>query len=299
MGTFSDLISGAFGAGPNADAGAITDAKIQTDISRCQADNPCEAAWQSSYAYAADQAYNLAVFQALQGVVFGALQYASADRTADLQYDIANRQMVIAEEEYERYKSVYVECEDNVAREICALTVPEVNYATHANRAQRDVRREYTLRRRKAERNRGKYCMADFNRTLCDIDRDEALAVVQARDMAYRYAEKRQDYFENQRWDRRVTILQHGRNIFNGQSSVYQSGMSAAATALNAEQGALDNFLGTLSGGIGTIANARYAQNLSNNRTQGQPSAGGMINGGAPSAGGMTGSSLQSGVRAF
>lgn len=81
-------------------------ASPQDEISACGGNDPCAAGWQAAYVWHSDQLYKLAVYQALQQVAFGALEFASNDRTADLQYDIADRQMSIAEEEYARYKII-------------------------------------------------------------------------------------------------------------------------------------------------------------------------------------------------
>jgi len=241
--------------------GAVDAGQVDSAISACEADNPCEAAWQTAYVYAADQAYRLAIFQALQGIVFGALQYASADRSSDLQYDIADRQMRIAEEEYARYKDNYVACEDALAAEICALVLPPIDYDTRADRATRDVVREYSALRRNLERTRMRYCMSDQIRDQCDLEKSQALAIVQARDITYRYAEEYQDKLDQRRWERRLVVVNMGRDIMSGQSSTYQSGMGGAVAALQMRQDAYSLLLGTISGGIGAIANARSVRN--------------------------------------
>lgn len=277
----------------------VDEAQLDQAIGACNTDNPCEAAWQTAYAYAADQAYDLAVFQALQGIVFAGLQYASADRNADLAYDIANRQMVIAEEEYDRYKEVYVECEDALAAEICAMECPEPDYDTRADRALRDVRKQFTIARKQLERNRRRYCMSDQLRDHCEMSKDEALAVVQARDIAYRYAETRHDYLDERRWDRRVVILQHGRNVKTDSSSQYSSGASGATAALQAMTNNTAELFGTISGGIGAVLNARYAQNISGQQSgmyQSGSGASALINSSVPTPAGMsTGGLRQSG----
>ena len=235
-----------------------------TDIplSECKAQDPCKAAWAAAYAYAADKAYELAVYQALQGVAFGILQYASADRTADLQYDIADRQMKIAEEEYARYKEVYVACEDALARESCALTVPAVEYDLYASRAIRDVRRDFALAREKLQRMRTRFCFSDLQENLCDLERSEALAMIAARDNAYRQAEARQDILDDRRYNRRRDIVTQGRNIMTGQSDMYNSGMNDAIGAIGARGNAMRELLGTLSGAVGTALNYSYGPQI-------------------------------------
>jgi hypothetical protein len=201
--------------------------------------------------------YQLAIFQALQGVVFAGLQYASQDRTADLQYDIADRQMRIAEEEYARYKAIYVECENALAAEICAMECEEVDYEIRADRAERDVRRQYSMARSKLERARMRYCAHDMLADICDMEKEEALAVVMVRDIAYRYAETYRDILDERRWARRVLIMNHGRNVMTGQSSTYDVGAQGASAALQTRADAMQTLLGQVQGAVGTIANAR------------------------------------------
>jgi hypothetical protein len=229
-------------------------------ITSCSTNDPCAASWQAAYVWHADQTYRLAVYQALQQVAFGALEFASNDRAADQQYDIADRQMRIAEEEYARYKANYVECEDALAAEICAMECPEADYDTRADRATRDVRKQMSIARGKMERMRNRYCAHDTMVTICNMEKAEAMAVVVARDAAYRYEESYRDLMDEKRWSRRLAILQHGRNIMSGQSSLYDSGAGQASAAIEAARQNRTNLFGTLSGAVGNLINAGAAR---------------------------------------
>lgn len=244
------------------DPGLEPNEEVNAKIEACAADNPCEAAWQASYAYAADRAYDMAVYQALQMIAFGILEYASADRTADLQYEIADRQMVIAEEEYARYKEVFVPCEEALNAEVCALDAVVVEYDFRADRAQRDVRRQFGVARRMRMRARNKFCIADLDRDLCNLAKAESLAVVAARDAAYRRAEERRDQLEDERWAKKTWGVNLGRQVMTGQSSIYQGAMGIAAQAVGAQGNAMRNLLGTLSGAVSNIMTANYAPQI-------------------------------------
>lgn len=233
------------------------------DISACQSNNPCESAWVAAYTYAADQQYELALYQAAQTLAFGVLQYTSADRTTDKQYDIADRQMKIAEEEYARYKTNYVPCEDALNEEICALELPETDYQTYANRAQADVVREFSSARSKLTRLKSRYCISDYITSNCELNVEQAKAVTRARNIAYRFAESVQDKYDERRWSRKTNMLTHGRNIKSDSSSQYSNGMGYAISALGAKQDAFSNLLGGISGGIGTMLNAYYYPQIS------------------------------------
>lgn len=236
--------------------------EVSAKIEACAADNPCEAAWQASYAYAADRAYEMAVYQALQMIAFGVLEYASADRTADMQYEIADRQMVIAEEEYSRYKEVFVPCEEALNEEVCALTQVEVDYSFRADRATRDVRRQFGVARRKMQRARNKFCLADLSRDMCNLEKAEAISVVAARDVAYREAEERRDQLEDERWTKKTWGVDLGRQVMTGQAGIYQGAMGLAANAVGARGNAMRNLLGTLSGAVSGVLSASYAPQI-------------------------------------
>lgn len=260
--SITDIITGIFpilqnGTDGISDCGAATD--VCAAVAACAGNNPCEAAWQATYTYQADQQFQMAKWQAVLGLAYGFLQYQSADRTADRQYDIANRQMCIAEEEYARYKCVYVECEDAYAAEVCAEVVPEVEYDVHANRAERDVRKKFSIGREKLMRNRNRYCVSDTLYKITEFEKVEALALVAARDNAYRYAEARQDYYFARRNDRRLAVLTHGRNIMTGQSNVYQSGMGATIGAIGAAGQARSDLFTNLAGVGNSFLNAYYS----------------------------------------
>lgn len=265
-------------------------------LTACQGDDPCAAAWQATYQYYADRQYDMAQWQALMGLAFGYLQYESADRTADLQYDIANRQMVIAEEEYQRYKDVYVECENALAVEVCAEMIPDPDYDIRADRALRDVRKQFSALRNKLDRTRSRYCMADHMRKHCELEKSEALAVIAARDNAYRYAEKRRDYLEERRWSRRVTIMEHGRNVMSGQANTYSSASSLAFNALQAGQENKDNAFGNLLGIGNNLLSSYYNQFFSPNPLGGAGGTGGQSGNGSFQQSGIPNGNAQSGI---
>lgn len=242
--------------------GLEPDQDIINRIDDCAADNPCEASWQAAYAYAADRAYDLAVYQALQMIAFGVLQYASADRTADMQYDIADRQMSIAEEEYARYKEVFVPCEEALNAEVCALEQVPVEYDLYGNRAVRDVRKAFSIARQQLNRARRRYCFSDLQRDLCDTGKAEALAVVAARNAAYREAEARRDQLDKDRWTKKTWGVELGRRVMTGQADIYSGAMGLAADAVGARGNAMRSLLGTLSGAVGAVMNANYAPQI-------------------------------------
>lgn len=240
-----------------------TERYCQEATAACSGNDPCQAAWQCTYEYYADKQFDQAKYQALLGLAFGVLQYASADRTADLQYDIANRQMLIAEEEYQRYKDTWIECEEAYVTEVCAIEVCEVDYDLYADRAERDVRKKFSIAREKIYRTRSRYCVSDTLYKLCEMEKAESLAAIATRDNAYRYAEQRRDYYDNIRHDRRMTVINLGRSVMTGQANIYQAASGQAIAALSAGNLGRQNALGTIFGAASGLLNAYGATQIS------------------------------------
>lgn len=232
-------------------------------VNACSSNDPCQAAWQCTYEYYADKQFDMAKYQALLGLAFGVLQYASADRTADLQYDIANRQMLIAEEEYQRYKDTWIECEEAYVTEVCAIEVCEVEYDLYGDRAERDVRKKFSIAREKLFRNRSRYCASDTLYKMCEMEKAESLAAIATRDNAYRYAEQRRDYYDNIRHDRRMTVINLGRSVMTGQANIYQAASGQAIAALSAGNLGRQNALATIFGSASGLLNAYGATQIS------------------------------------
>lgn len=263
-------------------------------VAACSGDNPCEAAWQATYLYYADRQFDMAKVQALLGLLYGYIQYESADRTADRQYDIANRQMAIAEEEYARYKCVYVECEDRYASELCAIQYPTVDYELYADRLERDVRRKFATARQTMDRVRSRYCIADHLRLSCKMAQAEALSVVAARDTGYRYAETRHDVLEARRHARKMDMVKMGRDIKTDQSTDYSGSMSYATNALGNKLAARSSLYSTIFGVGQGLLNSYYTANINP-----FPYGSGWGGGTAAGSGGTVGGGLHSGAGNF
>ena len=225
-------------------------------------DRAMQESWQERYSEAAEAARSAAFHQALQAVAIAGIQAAAADYAADRQWDIANRQMTIAEDEYERYKENFICNEHRMAQEACDIEVPEADYETRANRAVADIRREFATARRQLNRTRSRYCLVDFSRSLCDMAAREARAVAAARDAAYRHEEAYTRALDDVRWGRGKDVFSLGRGIMTQQDSTFASAMGLASDATATRLGGINNFLGALSGGIQGMIQANYARQI-------------------------------------
>ena len=217
--------------------------------------------WREQYIAAAELARTAAFYQAAQAVIIAGIQAAAADYAADQQWNIANRQMSIAEEEYARYKEHFICNEHLLADEACAVTVPVPDYVTRADRSVTDVRRSFDQARRKLARNRSRYCMADFSRRMCDLEAVEAKTVAQTRDASYRFEEERVRALDDARFNRAIQVANLGRGIQATQVSTYNSAMGIANSAIATRLGGINNLLGAVSGGLGGLIQAQYNVN--------------------------------------
>lgn len=218
-------------------------------------DSDIQGDWRNAYIQAATLARDSAFYQAAQAVIIAGIQAAAADYAADKQYDIANRQMEIAEAEYDRYLEHFICAEHKVAGEACDAEIYVPQYGTRANRSVVDIRRQFSLARQKMARSRSRYCLAGFEARLCDLEGQEAAAVAAAKDAGYRFEESEEKTLNELRWKHMLDSFNGGRGIMTGQSNMYSGAMQMAFGAYETRLSGINNFLGAVSGGIsGVIA---------------------------------------------
>lgn len=219
--------------------------------------------WRTRYEEAADAARQAAFYQAAQAVIIAGIQAAAADHAADQQWNIANRQMTIAEEEYERYKEHFICVEHELADDACEDQLYTPDYETRPNRTVVDVRRQFSQARKRLERQRSRYCLNDFGRAMCDLEAKEARATAAGKDAGYRYEESQQIMFDDRRFNRRIQVSNLGRNIQAQQVQTYASAMGMANAAIATRLSGINNFLGAVSGGISGMIQANLATQIS------------------------------------
>lgn len=220
------------------------------------------ADWITAYNDAAEKARTAAFFQAAQAVIIAGIQANAASHAADRQWDIANRQMTIAEDEYQRYKDHFICVEHHLADDACNEVLYVPDYVTRAGRAQADIRVQFDVARRKLARTRSRYCVSDMARSLCLLEAEEAKAIAAARDASYRAEEIRRDAYDDRRFNRRISVSNLGRTIQAQQVSTYQGAMGMADAAIGTKLNGMNNFLGALSGGISGIIQANLQKQI-------------------------------------
>lgn len=246
-----------------------------------------EDKWREEYKNASEAAKEAAFYQAAQAVIIAGLQVAAANYAADKQYDIANRQMSIAEAEYQRYKDHFICVEHKLADDACVDVLYTPDYVTRAGRAVVDIRRQFDGARKRLARQRSRYCMSDFCNDMRDIEVEEAKMTAVAKDAAYRYEELERDKFDDRRFNRRMQVSNIGRGIYNSQSNTYNAGMEVANQSIMTRLAGWNNFLGALSGGISGMIQANYQSRLAPSQAI-QPS----VSNGQPYGYGSTGSTF-------
>lgn len=235
-----------------------------------KAQTASQAAWAAAYADAAEKARLAAFFQAAQQLAIAGLQYAAAQYIADKQFNIADRQMKIAETEHARYTEHFWCVENKLADEQCGIPEYTPDYETQAARSVLDVRRQFDVARQQLLRTRTRYCgrMIDF--AMCDMAGAEARAAAEARNKAYRYEEARRDSKSDTRFNRMLQVSNLGRNIAAQSVRDMQAAGQLEMGILQQRLGSINNVLGALSGGLSGIIQTQFAPSV----------GGGNINGG-------------------
>lgn len=218
--------------------------------------------WIEAYRYAADQQLAMTVLSQLAQQYFAdkALQ-ASLDAAAKT-YEIANRQMLIAEEEYQRYKDRFFCNEHNLAQEACDAFDENPDYDTALTRATRNARLAFTPQYRAIQRARSRYCRCDTDKDYCDLATEEAMATVAARNFAYEAedarAQGRRTYYDNFRF----RVADFGRGIQTTQLQTYAAAMPTAVDSINSAARARVDRYAIAAAGVNSVLSAYFSPRI-------------------------------------
>jgi hypothetical protein len=171
-----------------------------------------------------------AVVAAGIGAVSAHQQQQSAEEAAMMgatatqqQYDIADRQTQIAEEQWERFKNTFAPIEDEIAR----IAMEKPDYQGAEGRATADIEMAYGKTAEQRGRELGRYGMdPSMGRARSRREaeyRDKAKSEVLARNLA-------REQEEDKAWSRKFTASQLGRNL----PAESRAGMSAASRGYGA-----------------------------------------------------------------
>lgn len=139
-------------------------------------------------------------------------QASTAESMNNKQISILNRQMKLAEEAREYWKTTYVPCERATVQEICAEPKYELQYDRTSGRYVAAVRKSFGAINDRI-RCTGRYCTGLTAAMIKDIAVQEAIAISDATNFAYRVEEDRKEAKDAVRWSRRMEALAMGRDL--------------------------------------------------------------------------------------
>jgi len=179
----------------------------------------------------------------------------AAEDQAEKQYDIANRQQTIADNEYARYSAHFAPCENATIDAECARPEYTEPIEDQANRAAVDIRVQFANTRQQLDRRRNRYCIGAaiaMDRTLAI---EEARGVGEAKERARRFLEDREFNRQQKYFDRKLQMFNIGRNIqatsisgLNTAAQTFERGGEIESAARNQFYGAILSSLGGLIG---------------------------------------------------
>jgi uncharacterized membrane protein YgcG len=261
-GLASPLQSGYFGAlnqvwmnqQANADTWA-SQAVANDNANRAQHQKDVEAwtAWQTDWLEAWVVAQ--AAYAAAQVLLANNALDAAKD-AAEKQYDLADRQLVIAEAEYARFTAHFAPCEDATIDAECARPEYTEPIEDEANRAVVEVRMQFANAAQQAQRRRNRYCIG------ATVATDRTFAVEQARAVGERKEQTRR-YLENRQFDRQQVYFNRKLQMFNigrGMPADAIQGIGNAAGIMqrgtDLELAARNQYYGSILSGLGGVMGA-------------------------------------------
>lgn len=138
----------------------------------------------------------------------------SAQYAAQLQWDIANRVQAIADEMQGIWRQYYMRMEVDLNDEIQALPPYQVQYATAANRAIVEVRKQFGLARRKTLECMDIHCVGAAISTVRDMATGEALAAGWAATLMIRGEDAMKRSVDHQQRQEQLAIAQFAHKAY-------------------------------------------------------------------------------------
>jgi len=180
----------------------------------------------------------------------------AAENAANQQYDLANRELSIAEAEYARFTEYFAPCENASVQEECARPEYTEPIEKEANRAAVETRVQFANAMQQMQRRRNRYCVGSMVAAERTFAIEQARAVAGAKEQVRRYLEDRQFQRQQTYFDRKMRVLSMGRNLpteaisgINNAASIDSRGQEWALAARN-------QFLSAISRGIGNVIGA-------------------------------------------
>lgn len=138
---------------------------------------------------------------------------AAAKSMSDKQLKLQRDYYDLAKELREYWKSVYMPCERATVQAICAEKPYELQYDRTAGRYAAAVRQAFSKKWDELRCIGGRYCVGLTSAMMKDIALQEAIAVSDATNFAYRVEEDRKDKKDDVQWARKMEALAMGRDL--------------------------------------------------------------------------------------
>lgn len=219
-----------------------------------------EKQWREFYweVYTEDNAWwKQAITFALNGIQLWALaeQYRQQKEIADRTYDLANRQMVIAESMYAQYKAQFQPHEEALGNKIDEYFAKPYTpkFEITGGRMATTARLQLSGKRREVLMCASQYCTGATSSALKDLTEAEAKLVSSAMNSAIKYEKMRADKMETKWLQTRLAMIQAGRGLA-GQGLQGADASAKAFRSFGADPGAaLSSLLGTVSYTVGGL----------------------------------------------
>lgn len=233
-------------------------AKLFLDTEKARREE--EKQWREFYweVYTEDNTWwKQAITFALNGIQLWALteQYKQQKEIADRTYDLANRQLAIAESMYDQYKKQFQPHEVTLGKQID-------DYFANPYRPQYDItggrmaitaKLQLTGKRREVLMCANQYCTGATSSALKDLTESEIKIVSSAMNSAVKYEKMRADRMETKWLQTRLAMIQAGRGLA-GQGLQGAEASAKAFRSFDADPGAaLSSLLGTVSYTVGGL----------------------------------------------
>lgn len=196
-----------------------------------------------------------AAYAAAQTLLAGNALEAANDQ-AEKQYDIANRQQIIADDEYKRYTQHFAPCEDTTVDTECARPEYVEDIETEATRAVVDVRKQFALARLQLERRRVRYCVGSIIASERTLAIEEAVAVAAAKEKVRRYLEQRQEQRRDKYFNRKLQLFNLGRGLKADALSEMSAASIADSRGADIELAARNQYYGAILSSVGGLLGA-------------------------------------------
>lgn len=162
----------------------------------------------------------------LAATAVATIQTLAAIDIANKQYNIANGYYKLAQQKWDRFKSIYMPCERKEMAEACSTPEYDAQYDVTAAQYMGEVTRDFGLARVRIDDMYARYCICPDPSLSQDMALMQSQVSGDSGNFAYRYEEARKQAKDDVRWTRRQQALNRGREL---QSNAAQYAKAAAS----------------------------------------------------------------------